>query len=90
MKLDVRQPMGGLFVIHGVILVGFGLLSDPVIYARHSLGININLLWGAGLAAFGATMLWLAWKRTPEDGAAGPADDPDKSTSLRNISHHGE
>lgn len=64
MKLDIRQPMGGLFVILGFILVGFGAVSDPAIYARHSLGININLLWGACLGVFGATMLLLARNRT--------------------------
>lgn len=59
MQLDVRQPMGSLFLILGIILVVFGLVSDPAIYARHSLGININLAWGGCLAAFGATMLFL-------------------------------
>ncbi|MFO1449804.1 MAG: hypothetical protein U1F61_16725 [Opitutaceae bacterium] len=60
MQLDVRQPVGYLFLILGVILVVFGLVSDPSIYVRHSLGININLAWGSCLAAFGGTMLFLA------------------------------
>lgn len=62
MRLDVRQPMGYLFLILGVILVVFGLSSDPAIYTRHSLGININLLWGVCLALFGTAMLALVWR----------------------------
>ena len=53
------RPVGYLFLILGVILIAFGLGSDSAIYARHSLGININLLWGACLALFGTVMLLL-------------------------------
>ena len=60
MQLDIRLPMGLLFLILGVILVGYGLTSDPAIYAEHSLGQNVNLVWGGIFAAFGAVMLWLA------------------------------
>ena len=59
-QLDVRLPMGLLFLILGLILVGYGLAADPAIYARHSLGQNVNLLWGAIFALFGAAMLTLA------------------------------
>ncbi len=60
MHLDVRLPMGYLFLLLGLILVVFGLISDPAIYAQHSLGQNVNLRWGAVFAAFGLVMLWLA------------------------------
>ena len=60
MQLDIRLPMGLLFLILGVILVGYGLTSDPAIYVEHSLGQNVNLVWGGIFAAFGAVMLWLA------------------------------
>ena len=63
MQLDIRLPMGLLFLILGVILVGYGLTSDPAIYTEHSLGQNVNLLWGAIFALFGAVMLWLARRR---------------------------
>jgi len=59
MKLDLRLPMGLLFTILGVLLTGFGLVSDDAIYAR-SLGINVNLWWGLVLVAFGLVMLGLA------------------------------
>jgi hypothetical protein len=60
MDLDVRLPIGLMFSIFGVLLAGFGLVSDPGIYAEHSLGINVNLDWGLVLLAFGATMLLVA------------------------------
>ena len=58
MKLDLRLPIGLMFAIIGVLLVAFGLASDPAIYQR-SLGVNVNLWWGLVLLAFGAVMLWL-------------------------------
>lgn len=61
-QLDVRLPMGLLFLILGVILVGYGLAADPAIYAKHSLGQNVNLTWGVLFALFGAAMLFLAAK----------------------------
>ncbi|AOS46390.1 hypothetical protein Verru16b_03496 [Lacunisphaera limnophila] len=63
MQLDVRKPMGLLFLLLGVILLVYGFTSDPAIYAQHSLGHNVNLIWGAVFAVFGALMLWLARRR---------------------------
>ena len=60
MQLDIRLPMGLLFLILGIILVGYGIVSDHAIYDQHSLGQNVNLLWGAIFALFGAVMLWLS------------------------------
>lgn len=61
MGLDIRIPSGSLFVILGALLAGYGLVSDPAIY-RRSLGIDINLWWGAVLLIFGLAMLALAWR----------------------------
>lgn len=60
MDLDVRLPIGLMFSSFGVLLAGFGLVSNPRIYEEHSLGINVNLGWGLVLLAFGVTMLLLA------------------------------
>jgi hypothetical protein len=56
--LDIRTPIGLMFSILGALLAGYGLVADPAIYAR-SLGLNVNLWWGAVLLVFGATMLAL-------------------------------
>jgi hypothetical protein len=58
MRLDIRLPLGFLFVILGLMLMIFGLTSDPSIYHR-SLGININVIAGVGQFAFGvAGVYW--------------------------------
>lgn len=60
MHLDIRLPVGLLFLLLGSILVIYGLMADPAIYAAHSLGHNVNSFWGAVFVAFGGLMLWLA------------------------------
>lgn len=59
-QLDVRVPMGLLFLSLGTILIVYGMFSDSSIYLQHSLGHNVNLTWGVIFAIFGALMLWLA------------------------------
>ncbi|HEY1889160.1 MAG TPA: hypothetical protein VGG63_02045 [Steroidobacteraceae bacterium] len=60
MGLDIRIPIGSLFVVLGALLAAYGLVSDPEIY-RRSLGLDINLWWGVALLMFGLAMLALAW-----------------------------
>ena len=59
MGLDIRWPMGLLFLILGAILIAYGLVSDPAIYTR-SLGINVNAWWGVAMLACGGVMVALA------------------------------
>jgi H+/Cl- antiporter ClcA len=58
MDMDIRIPIGLLFVILGIILAAFGIftLNDTELYAR-SLGRNINLWTGALMLVFGGGML---------------------------------
>jgi hypothetical protein len=63
MRLDVRLPIGLLFLTLGIILIVYGLVADPAIYAAHSLGQNVNLTWGIVFALFGAMMLFLARRK---------------------------
>ena len=59
MNLDLRIPMGLMFLLVGVILSVHGLAtSGSEIYAK-SLGININLDWGIVLLVFGGIMFLL-------------------------------
>ena len=57
MGLDIRLPIGLMFSLVGVLLAGYGLLSGGSEIYKHSLGININLIWGVVLIVFGAFML---------------------------------
>lgn len=60
MRLDIRIPLGLLFMILGALLAIFGAISDPHLYER-SLSINLNLWWGSVLVAFGVLMLVLGY-----------------------------
>ena len=57
MNFDIRIPIGSMFSILGALLVVYGIASDPELY-RRSLGLNVNLWWGAVLLVFGGAMLW--------------------------------
>jgi ABC-type Fe3+-siderophore transport system permease subunit len=72
MGLDIRLPIGMLFTIIGVLLIFFGIFSNPLIYAQ-SLGINVNLTWGAALLVFGLVMLYFGARAMfwPRPGHAG-------------------
>ena len=61
MTFDLRLPIGLMFTIVGILLTGFGLVSDEAIYAR-SLGVNVNLWWGLVLVVFGLVMLGLTMR----------------------------
>jgi len=66
MGLDIRLPIGLMFVILGALLAGWGLVSDEAIYER-SLGININLIWGTILIVFSVVLLWLGSRKGHRD-----------------------
>ena len=77
MRLDVRLPLGLLFVMIGAVLAVFGALSDEAVYTR-SLGINVNLWWGLVMLVFGAFLLWVCRRRaattsSSAEGAQGAA-----------------
>jgi hypothetical protein len=63
MGLDIRLPIGLLFSIFGVLLIGYGVLGDESIYAR-SLDVNINLWWGIVMLGFGLVMFVLGKRGT--------------------------
>jgi hypothetical protein len=58
MRLDIRLPLGLLFLVFGFLLSVFGLASDQALYQR-SLHVNINFWWGLVLLVFGLTMFVL-------------------------------
>jgi len=60
-SLDLRLPIGGLFVVLGVMLAGYGLVTsgNTEMYVKSG-GININLIWGIVMLITGAIFLLLA------------------------------
>ena len=75
MGLDIRIPLGLVFLLIGGIMGVFGLCThgDAALYQK-SLGININLVWGSLMFAFGAIMFFFGKRRKLTDAPAAPAD----------------
>lgn len=77
MGMDIRLPIGLLFTVFGLLLTGFGAFSNREIY-RSSLGINVNVIWGLVLLAFGIVMLLFGRKAgaaSSNESASKPEDD---------------
>ncbi|MEI9998988.1 MAG: hypothetical protein WDO13_07365 [Verrucomicrobiota bacterium] len=62
MGLDLRLPIGLMFSLLGALLALYGLATNGSPIYQASLGLNINLLWGAVLLLFGLVMLAFALK----------------------------
>jgi hypothetical protein len=52
MTFDLRLPIGLVFTLFGLMLTGYGAISDP--------GIYLNLIWGGVVLIFGLWMLIMA------------------------------
>ena len=62
MNFDLRLPLGLIFSIYGIILIGAGLTSTPDMI-RQTLGQNITLGWGVVQLLFGLAMLLLSRRK---------------------------
>ena len=86
MNLDLRIPMGLMFLIVGLILTVYGMVTmGSPIYAR-SLGMNANLDWGLVLLAFGAIMFVLGrrnQRRIEKELASAPVKAQQPGTVRR-------
>ncbi len=62
-NLDLRYPIGLLFVVLGTILAAYGMLTanNTAMYEQSG-GININLVWGLVMILFGAVMSAFAFR----------------------------
>jgi hypothetical protein len=59
MHFDLRYPIGALLTVYGVILVIQGTLVPVTV-----LGLNVNLYWGAVMAACGVGALYFAYRKS--------------------------
>jgi hypothetical protein len=67
MGFDIRMPIGMLFTLFGILLIGYGAATQgSAMYAEHSLGVNMNVWWGGVLLAFGLVMIGLTRMRRKE------------------------
>ncbi len=74
MSLDLRIPLGLMFLIVGVMLSVFGLATrGSDIYLR-SAGMDINLVWGLVMLVFGLAMFLLGRYSDKHPGTQPPAE----------------
>ena len=69
--LDLRYPIGGLFVMLGLVLAGYGAatMGNATMYAK-SENVNINFWWGLVLLVVGVLFLLGARRGAARDAAA--------------------
>ncbi len=69
MGLDIRIPLGLIFLITGGLLFLFGFFTRGSAIYQRSLGIDVNLIWGGIMLLFGAVMLFVGrrqrWQNDP-------------------------
>jgi hypothetical protein len=57
--LDLKLPIGWLLSFYGVVLGIYGLVTKKEVYEK-SLGLNVNLAWGALMLVIGSFFLLTA------------------------------
>jgi hypothetical protein len=62
--VDIRIPIGLMFSILGILITGYGIftVSNTEMYNK-SLGINVNIIMGILMLAFGLIMLYFSKKK---------------------------
>ena len=62
--VDIRIPIGLMFLILGILITGFGIftISNAELYQK-SLGFNVNIIMGILMLVFGLFMLLLSRKK---------------------------
>jgi hypothetical protein len=59
MLLDVRLPIGGLFLILGLLIGGYGVWTGVSTAAGF-----LDAVWGTTMATFGAITTYFGWRGT--------------------------
>jgi hypothetical protein len=73
MGLDIRIPLGLLFLLTGAILAAYGFFTrgDAAVYVK-SMGINLNLTWGIVMFVFGLVMFLVGRRQRWQDDPVTP------------------
>ncbi len=63
-ELDIRWPIGLLFLVLGALVAVYGALASQSTHVEDSINVNLNLVCGVVMALFGAFMTWGARRAT--------------------------
>jgi hypothetical protein len=72
MGLDIRIPLGLIFLITGGIISVYGLITRNSAIYEKSMGINLNLTWGAIMFVFGLIMFLVGRRQRWQDDPVTP------------------
>ena len=64
MGLDIRLPLGLIFLIIGGIMAVYGVFTRGSAMYASSQGINLNLVWGLVMLVFGLIMFLAGRKKS--------------------------
>ena len=59
MPIDVRLPISGLFIVVGLLLLGYGTVLEGLATNAGKL----NALWGGVMLIFGSVLGYYGWRR---------------------------
>jgi hypothetical protein len=88
MGLDLRIPLGLMFLSIGALMLGYGVLTwHSPIYAQ-SLGDNVNVWWGSVMVLFGGLMYGLGRRARWQDDPMQPRSwERDEAEAARVRKH---
>jgi hypothetical protein len=86
MNLDLRIPMGLMFLIVGAMMSIFGLFTRGSVIYERSAGVNINLIWGVVMLVFGLTMFLLGRAKDKRISAE-PVEGTNRPLGGRGMGH---
>ena len=72
MGLDIRIPLGLIFLITGGILSVFGFVTRHSAMYQRSMNVNLNLIWGSLMLIFGLVMFLVGRRQRWQDDPATP------------------
>ncbi len=72
MGLDIRVPLGLIFLITGGIMSVFGFFTRNSSIYQKSMGVNLNLGWGGVMLVFGALMFFFGRRQKWQDDPVTP------------------
>jgi hypothetical protein len=81
MGLDIRIPLGLMFLVTGGLMALYGLFTRGSAIYEKSLNMNINLIWGGLMLAFGLVMYLMG--RRPRRLVASRGEESERPLSGR-------
>jgi len=72
MGLDIRVPLGLIFLITGGMMSLYGLFTRSSAIYEKSMGVNLNLGWGVIMLIFGAVMFFFGRRQKWQDDPVSP------------------